>query len=132
VVRIVAKEALKTIYVKWVRSGIGFSHRQKRMIRSLGLMHLSQVVERSDTPQVRGLVAQLAHLVQIVDEPQRPKWASVPEYAIRPRVEAPPPQENTGVPRGAAAPPAPPSAAPPEAEQAHTAGVENAESEERD
>jgi large subunit ribosomal protein L30 len=71
-----------TIRVKWVRSGIGFSHRQKVMIRSLGLSRLNQVVERPDTPQTRGLVAGLAHLVEIVTEPQQPAWASVPEYIV--------------------------------------------------
>ena len=75
----------KTIHVKWVRSGIGFSHRQKGMIRSLGLTRLNQVVERADTPQTRGLVGALAHLVAIVGKPEQPAWASVPEYVIRPR-----------------------------------------------
>ena len=74
-----------TIYVKWVRSGIGFSQRQKDMIRSLGLTRLNQVVERPDTPQTRGLVAALAHLVGIVGKPEQPAWASVPEYVVRPR-----------------------------------------------
>jgi len=74
-----------TIYVKWVRSGIGFSHRQKGMVRSLGLTRLNQVVERPDTPQTRGLVTALAHLVGIVGKPEQPAWASVPEYVIRPR-----------------------------------------------
>jgi large subunit ribosomal protein L30 len=76
-----------TIHIKWIRSGIGFSHRQKAMIRALGFGRLNQVVERPDTPQTRGLVAALAHLVEVVEPPQQPKWAAVPEYAIRPRVE---------------------------------------------
>ena len=73
----------KTIHVKWVRSGIGFSHLQKTMIRSLGFGRLNEVVERPDTPQTRGLVARLAHLVEIVEQPRPPAWASVPEYTIR-------------------------------------------------
>jgi large subunit ribosomal protein L30 len=89
-----------TIYVKWVRSGIGFSHRQKGMIRSLGLTRLNQVVERADTPQTRGLVGALAHLVAIVGKPEQPAWASVPEYVIRPR-------ETRTVPPGAVEGPAP-------------------------
>jgi large subunit ribosomal protein L30 len=76
-----------TIYIKWMRSGIGFSRRQKGMIRALGYGHLNQVVERPDTPQTRGLVAALAHLVEVVEPPQQPTWASIPEYAIRPRAE---------------------------------------------
>lgn len=53
------------------------------MVRSLGLRRLNQVVERPDTPQIRGLVARIPHLVQIVDESPRPAWAIVPEYTVR-------------------------------------------------
>jgi large subunit ribosomal protein L30 len=56
----------KTIRIKWVRSGIGFPRRQKTWVRSLGLTELNQVVERPDTPQIRGLVARAHHLVEIL------------------------------------------------------------------
>lgn len=79
----------RTIRVKWVRSGIGFSHRQKVMVRSLGLLRLNQVVERPDTPQIRGLVANIPHLVQIVSEMASSAFSSVPEYTIRPREAMP-------------------------------------------
>jgi large subunit ribosomal protein L30 len=79
----VTAESQNRIYVKWVRSGIGFSHRQKVMIRSLGLKRLNQVVERPDTPQVRGLVTQLAHLVEVVSAPEQPAWKSTAEHTIR-------------------------------------------------
>lgn len=77
-------KAPKTIRIKWVRSGIGFSCRQKRIVRSLGLHRLNEVVERPDTPQVRGLVAKVPHLVAIVAEVPSPAWASIPEYNLRP------------------------------------------------
>ena len=73
-----------TILIKWVRSGIGFSYRQEEMVRSLGLRRLNHVVERLDNPHTRGLVAKLAHLVEIVGETSRPGWADVPEYRISP------------------------------------------------
>jgi large subunit ribosomal protein L30 len=81
----VTEKAQRTIQIKWVRSGIGFTYRQKEMVRSLGLRRLSQVVECPDTPQIRGLVARIPHLVTIVDEPPQPAvWAAVPEYTLRP------------------------------------------------
>ncbi len=52
--------------IKYVRSSIGRSEKQKRIVRSLGLRKLNQVVERQDTPAVRGVVAKIPHLVQIV------------------------------------------------------------------
>lgn len=83
------KKAQSTVLVKWVRSGIGFPRRQKERVRSLGLRRLNQVVECPDTPHVRGLVASVAHLVEIVGEPAVPAWGDVPEYRIKP-ASAPP------------------------------------------
>lgn len=82
--------APNTIYVQWIRSGIGFTRRQKTMVRSLGLRRLNQVVELPDTPPIRGLVASIPHLVHIVPAKPQPAWASVPEYAITAVVESAP------------------------------------------
>ena len=87
----VAEKAQQRIHIKWVRSGIGFSYRQKEIIRSLGFRRLNEVVERPDAPQIRGLVAKIPHLVEIVSEVCKPAWISVPEYTIGP-AEAPPSQ----------------------------------------
>jgi large subunit ribosomal protein L30 len=85
------KETKQTLQIKWVRSGIGFPRRQKEFVRSLGLGRLNQVVERPDTAQVRGLVARIPHLVEIIKPPVEPSWRTVPEYTVyeqKPRVEA--------------------------------------------
>lgn len=74
----------RTIRIRWVRSGIGFSHRAKEMIRSLGLRRLHEVVERPDTPQIRGLVSRIPHLVEVVIAPLAAPRARVPEYTIGP------------------------------------------------
>jgi large subunit ribosomal protein L30 len=81
----------KTIRIKWVRSGIGFPHRQKTIVRSLGLKRLNQTVVRPDTPQIRGIVAAVPHLLAIVPDIPTPAWASVAEYAVRPAEVAPAP-----------------------------------------
>jgi large subunit ribosomal protein L30 len=57
----------KSIVIEQYRSGIGFSERQKRTLRSLGLRKLRQRVERPDNPAVRGMVAKIGHLVRIVE-----------------------------------------------------------------
>jgi large subunit ribosomal protein L30 len=86
----VTDKAQRTILIKWVRSGIGFTRRQKGMVRSLGLRRLNQMVERVDSPQVRGLVARIPHLVEIVEiTPRPPAWASVPEYTLLPAEAVP-------------------------------------------
>jgi hypothetical protein len=50
----------------------------------LGLKKLNQEVERPDTPQIRGLVAKVPHLVKIVEAASRAAWTLVPEYTIYP------------------------------------------------
>jgi len=77
-----ADNAQSKVRIKWVRSGIGFSYKAKVMIRSLGLRRLNQVVERLDTPQVRGLVAKIPHLVQVVDAAPASAWPAVSEYSV--------------------------------------------------
>jgi large subunit ribosomal protein L30 len=70
------------IRIKWVRSGIGFTHHQKTIVRSLGLNKLNHTVLRPDSPQIRGIVASVPHLLEIVPEPVAPAWASIPEYTV--------------------------------------------------
>ena len=60
-----------TIRIRYVRSAIGRSKRQKLVVRGLGLRKLNQVVERPDTREIRGMVAKIPHLVQIVEGNQR-------------------------------------------------------------
>lgn len=79
-----SKHASKTIFVRWVRSGIGFSKHQKEMVRSLGLRRLNQVVELKDTPPVRGLVARIPHLVEMVGAPSALPLDPATEVSIRP------------------------------------------------
>jgi len=85
----VSDKGQRTVHIKWVRSGIGFTYQQKRIVRSLGLKKLNQEIERPDTPQIRGLVAKVPHLVKIVEGASKPAWALVPEYTIYPPEAAP-------------------------------------------
>ena len=57
----------KTIRIKYFRSSIGRPERQKKILRSLGLKKLNQVIERPDNPSMRGVVAKIPHLIQIID-----------------------------------------------------------------
>ena len=91
-------KAQKTVRIKWIRSTIGFTHHQKGIVRSLGLRKLNQEVERPDTPQIRGIVAKIPHLVKIVEAPKQPAWKLVPEYTIHaPAKSADSAQETPGV-----------------------------------
>jgi large subunit ribosomal protein L30 len=85
----VSDKTPRTIHIKLVRSGIGFSRKQKYAIRCLGLRRLNQVVARPDTPQIRGLVDSIPHLVKVVSAPVPPAWAAIPEYTLKPPEVAP-------------------------------------------
>ena len=52
--------------LKWVRSAIAAPVRQKLVVKGLGFTRLNQVIEREDTPSIRGMVAKVPHLVVIV------------------------------------------------------------------
>ncbi len=56
-----------TLRIKYVRSAIGAPNRHKLIVKSLGFKRLNQVVTRVDTPAVRGMVAQIPHLVASLD-----------------------------------------------------------------
>ncbi|MCH9650265.1 MAG: 50S ribosomal protein L30 [Deltaproteobacteria bacterium] len=58
----------KTIRVRQVRSPIGFNKKQRDVLRSLGLRRIRHVVEREDSPAVRGMVHKISHLVEVVEE----------------------------------------------------------------
>lgn len=50
--------------ITWKRSTIGYPDRQARTIRALGLRRLNHTVEHDDTPQVRGMIKAVQHLVE--------------------------------------------------------------------
>ncbi len=53
------------IRVTLVKSPIGYSERQKRTVRALGLHRMHQTVEHADSSAVRGMIAKVSHLVQV-------------------------------------------------------------------
>jgi large subunit ribosomal protein L30 len=91
-----ATKSSPKIKIRWVRSGIAFNRNQKEIVRSLGLRRLHQVVERQDNPVVRGLVARVSHLVEVLEETRSSVWTAIPEYTVaklEPATEAPSDQE---------------------------------------
>ena len=55
------------VKVKWVRSFIGSTDDMRATIRGLGLRRMHQVVERQDTPETRGMIHKVRHLVEVVE-----------------------------------------------------------------
>lgn len=56
-----------TIKIRQIGSPIRRPKNQREMLVGLGLNKMHKTVELQDTPEVRGAIAKLPHLVQIVD-----------------------------------------------------------------
>ena len=55
------------IRIEYYRSAISTPVKHKRVVKGLGFTRLRQIVEREDTPSVRGMVKVIPHLVRIVE-----------------------------------------------------------------
>ena len=53
--------------LQYFRSKISTPKKHKKVIQGLGFTRLNQVVEREDTPSVRGMVKAVPHLVRILE-----------------------------------------------------------------
>jgi large subunit ribosomal protein L30 len=56
-----------TVKIKWVVSFISCTDDMRQTIRGLGLRRLHQVVERENSPETRGMIHKVRHLVEVVD-----------------------------------------------------------------
>jgi large subunit ribosomal protein L30 len=56
---------VKKLRVKLVRSGIGYKQDQKDTLIALGLRKLHHTVELPNSPQTRGMVFKVRHLVEV-------------------------------------------------------------------
>jgi len=55
------------IRIKLVRSPICTPKKHKRVVKGLGLRKVNQVVERPDSPEFRGMVKKVPHLLEVVE-----------------------------------------------------------------
>jgi large subunit ribosomal protein L30 len=61
------KKQTGSIRIKQIGSVIGCTDGQRATVRGLGLRKMHQIVEREDTPMVRGMVKKIPHLVTVVE-----------------------------------------------------------------
>ena len=62
-----AKKKTQTLRIRWVRSFIGCPQDMRQTVRGLGFRRMNQVVERPDTPAIRGMIDKVRHLVEVVE-----------------------------------------------------------------
>jgi large subunit ribosomal protein L30 len=57
----------KKIKITLVRSPIGFNEKQGRVVQSMGLRRIRHSVELADTPETRGMIHKVRHLVEVAE-----------------------------------------------------------------
>ena len=55
----------KMLKIKMVRSEIGRPEKQRKILRGMGLNKLNNTVILTDTPQIRGMINKVIHLVSV-------------------------------------------------------------------
>jgi len=53
-----------SVKVKLVRSMIGRPEKHRKVLRGMGLTRLNKTVELKDTPEIRGMINKVSHLVR--------------------------------------------------------------------
>ena len=55
----------RTLTVTQVRSTIGFNRKQGDIVRSIGLRRIRHTIEVVDTPEMRGMLHKVRHIVEV-------------------------------------------------------------------
>lgn len=58
-------EQKKTLKITLVRSPIGFNRTQRATVVGMGLRKIRHTVELKDTPETRGMIHKVRHLVEV-------------------------------------------------------------------
>ncbi len=56
---------MKKLKITLVRSPIGYKYDQKDTVKRLGLRRMHYTVIKEDTPQIRGMIEKVKHLVKV-------------------------------------------------------------------
>ncbi len=54
---------MKQLRIRLVKSSIGRPEKQRKVLRGMGLERLNKTVYLKDTPEIRGMVSKVSHLV---------------------------------------------------------------------
>jgi large subunit ribosomal protein L30 len=62
-----ASEARKMVSITLVKSPIGFNRNQAAVVQGMGLRKLNHTVKLQDTPETRGMIFKVRHLVAVAE-----------------------------------------------------------------
>lgn len=55
------------INIKLVKSPIGKPNNHKGTVKALGFTKVGQIVEQNDTPEIRGMINKISHMVEVIE-----------------------------------------------------------------
>ena len=55
------------IKVRQIRSTIGFNNKQALVLESIGLRRIGHTIDIADTPETRGMIHKVRHLVEVIE-----------------------------------------------------------------
>ena len=58
----------RKLKITQIKSAGGHKKDQAATVRALGIRHMQQTVEHDDTPQIRGMVFKVRHLVKVEEK----------------------------------------------------------------
>jgi len=58
---------MKKLVIKQVHSSIGRKYNQKLVLESLGIHKMGREVMHDDTPQIRGMINKISHLLEVTE-----------------------------------------------------------------
>jgi len=58
---------LAKLQITWSKSWIGFPETQRKTIKSMGFHKLNNTIVREDSPQLRGQIRKVQHLLTVVE-----------------------------------------------------------------
>ncbi len=56
---------MSILRIRWKKSAIGYNRKQRKVVEALGFHSLNGVVEHRDTPQIRGMIMKINHLLEV-------------------------------------------------------------------
>jgi len=56
---------MSRLRITWKKSAIGYNRNQKKVVKALGFHSLNGVVEHNDSPQIRGMIKKIEHLLEV-------------------------------------------------------------------
>jgi len=62
-----AEQARKMVSITLVKSPIGFNKNQAAVVQGMGLRKLNHTVSLMDTPETRGMIFKVRHLVTVAE-----------------------------------------------------------------